>query len=122
MTKKLLEKVTGPKLPNLEYSMKYRDFHRERFETGDWTDDSDQMILILQTLLENKGKVGNVAPGRRCHLLISYFGAQFKKITTIISYNSFAYSPSIINSHRTSHLHTSDLHTGYLRLQKVLQV
>lgn len=60
MTQKLVEKVTGLKLPNLEYSMKYRDFHRERFETGDWTDDSDQMILILQTLLENNGKVGNV--------------------------------------------------------------
>ena len=49
--------MTGPKMPNLEYSMKYRDFHRERFETGDWTDDSDQMILILRSLLDNNGKV-----------------------------------------------------------------
>ena len=55
----MLEKVTGPKMPNLEYFMKYRDFHRERFETGDWTDDSDQMILILRSLLDNNGKVGN---------------------------------------------------------------
>ena len=37
--------------------MKYRDFHRERFDPGDWTDDSDQMILILLSLVENSGKV-----------------------------------------------------------------
>ena len=55
--KKTLEKVTGSKMPNLEYPMKYRDFHRERFATGDWTDDSDQMILILRSLLDNNGKV-----------------------------------------------------------------
>ena len=39
--------------------MKNRDMHRDRFETGDWTDDSDQMILILQSLIENNGKVIN---------------------------------------------------------------
>lgn len=44
-------------MPNLEYDMKYKDFHRERFDTGDWTDDSDQMILILLSLVENSGKV-----------------------------------------------------------------
>ena len=37
--------------------MKNPDFHRDRWETGDWTDDSDQMILILLSLLDNKGKV-----------------------------------------------------------------
>ncbi|XP_077985141.1 uncharacterized protein LOC144439775 isoform X2 [Glandiceps talaboti] len=31
--------------------------HQSRWKTGDWTDDSDQMILILQSLLENEGKV-----------------------------------------------------------------
>lgn len=44
-------------MPNLEYDMKYKDFHRERFDTGDWTDDSDQMILILLSLVGNSGKV-----------------------------------------------------------------
>ena len=39
--------------------MKNNDSHRWRWETGDWTDDSDQMILILQSLLDNKGKVKN---------------------------------------------------------------
>ena len=33
------------------------DIHRERWQEGDWTDDSDQMILILQSLLDNNGKV-----------------------------------------------------------------
>ncbi|XP_077977964.1 ADP-ribosylarginine hydrolase Tri1-like [Glandiceps talaboti] len=42
---------------NLEYSMKVDNRHQNRWKTGDWTDDSDQMILILQSLLENKGKV-----------------------------------------------------------------
>ena len=37
--------------------MKSQDMHRERFATGDWTDDSDQMILILLSLVENDGKV-----------------------------------------------------------------
>ena len=39
--------------------MKSQDMHRERFATGDWTDDSDQMILILLSLVENDGKVMN---------------------------------------------------------------
>ena len=43
--------------PHLEYDMKNYDFHRSRWETGDWTDDSDQMILILLSLLDNDGKV-----------------------------------------------------------------
>lgn len=42
---------------HLEYEMKNNDSHRWRWETGDWTDDSDQMILILQSLLDNKGKM-----------------------------------------------------------------
>lgn len=45
------------KTPPLEYDMKNFDFHRSRWETGDWTDDSDQMILILLSLLDNDGKV-----------------------------------------------------------------
>ena len=45
------------KKQNLEYGMKNHDFHRSRWETGDWTDDSDQMILILLSLLDNNGKV-----------------------------------------------------------------
>ena len=50
-------KFSKSPLPNLEYSMKNIDRHRNKFETGDWTDDSDQMILILQSLIENNGKV-----------------------------------------------------------------
>ncbi|XP_028414474.1 uncharacterized protein LOC114537610 [Dendronephthya gigantea] len=41
---------------NLEYNMKSDDGHRIRWVQGDWTDDSDQMILILQTLLEGNGQ------------------------------------------------------------------
>ena len=53
------------KKPHLEYDMKNFDFHRSRWETGDWTDDSDQMILILLSLLDNDGKVS-------LHLLYMY--------------------------------------------------
>ena len=56
---KLKEKVKKSRLPNLEYNMKSQDMHRDRFATGDWTDDSDQMILILLSLVENDGKVIN---------------------------------------------------------------
>ena len=31
--------------------------HRNRWEIGDWTDDSDQMILIIESILANDGKV-----------------------------------------------------------------
>ena len=54
---KLKDKVMKSRLPNLEYNMKSQDMHRDGFATGDWTDDSDQMILILLSLVENDGKV-----------------------------------------------------------------
>ncbi|XP_078677172.1 ADP-ribosyl-[dinitrogen reductase] glycohydrolase-like [Branchiostoma floridae x Branchiostoma belcheri] len=38
----------------LEYSMKVKDGHRVRWNVGDWTDDSDQMILIILALIEKK--------------------------------------------------------------------
>ena len=41
----------------LEFEDKVPDFHRSRWKNGDWTDDSDQMILILQLLLEKHGEV-----------------------------------------------------------------
>ncbi|XP_071082434.1 uncharacterized protein YegU-like [Haliotis cracherodii] len=33
------------------------DSHRKAWEEGDWTDDTDQMILILQSLIDNDGQV-----------------------------------------------------------------
>ena len=42
---------------DLEYNQKKLDSHRCNWENGDWTDDSDQMILILRTLVQNKGEV-----------------------------------------------------------------
>jgi len=37
-----------------------QDAHRRRWARGDWTDDTDQAILILDGLLENGGKVSEV--------------------------------------------------------------
>lgn len=31
--------------------------HRGCWETGDWTDDTDQMVLIMLSLLDKDGKV-----------------------------------------------------------------
>ena len=44
---------------NLEYKHKELpgDIHRSRWKVGDWTDDSDQMLLILMSITDNKGKV-----------------------------------------------------------------
>eukprot|EP00794_Sanderia_malayensis_P016789 gene16789-18484_t len=48
----------GQKLSNgLRYSDKVPDFHRSRWETGDWTDDTDQMLAILHSLIDNEGQV-----------------------------------------------------------------
>lgn len=58
MAEKVMDKFRKEmKKPHLEYDMKNFDFHRSRWDTGDWTDDSDQMILILLSLLDNDGKV-----------------------------------------------------------------
>ena len=46
---------------NLEYNQKVMDRHRCNWRNGDWTDDSDQMILILRTLVENHGKVCSIS-------------------------------------------------------------
>ena len=37
--------------------MKMLDIHRGRFKEGDWTDDTDQMILIMQSITDQEGKV-----------------------------------------------------------------
>ena len=47
----------GKKPKMLLYSQKVPDFHRSRWKEGDWTDDTDQMILILHSILFNKGQV-----------------------------------------------------------------
>ena len=39
-------------MPGMEV---YPDTHRLCFPRGDWTDDTDQLLLILMTLLENEG-------------------------------------------------------------------
>ena len=40
--------------------MKIDDNHRRIFPTGDWTDDTDQMILIMQSITQQKGNVRNI--------------------------------------------------------------
>jgi ADP-ribosylglycohydrolase len=47
----------GPK----EYSKIIQDFHRSRWMKGDWTDDTDQLLLILQMIVERKGSVEKCA-------------------------------------------------------------
>ena len=51
--------ASGSRLANLEYSMKHKDRHRQKYDFGDWTDDSDQMMLILLSLIDNNGQVTN---------------------------------------------------------------
>ena len=53
------EQYYGSVKKTLEYQHKVivSDFHRSRWEEGDWTDDSDQMLLILMSITDNKGKV-----------------------------------------------------------------
>ncbi|XP_011438372.2 ADP-ribosyl-[dinitrogen reductase] glycohydrolase [Magallana gigas] len=44
---------------NLEFKHKaiLCDVHRNKWKEGDWTDDSDQMLMILMSITDNKGKV-----------------------------------------------------------------
>ncbi|GFO06438.1 adpribosylglycohydrolase superfamily protein [Plakobranchus ocellatus] len=57
LTKEEAKEYYGRKPKMLLYSQKVPDFHRSRWKEGDWTDDTDQMILILQSILYNKGQV-----------------------------------------------------------------
>ncbi|XP_052082836.1 ADP-ribosylarginine hydrolase Tri1-like isoform X3 [Mytilus californianus] len=41
------------------------DFHRSRWQEGDWTDDSDQMILIMRSLVDCGGKVARFVWDKR---------------------------------------------------------
>lgn len=34
-----------------------QDAHRKKWEVYDWTDETDQMILIIQSLTANRGQV-----------------------------------------------------------------
>lgn len=56
MTKGAAEEKYG-KNPNLQYNIFVRDFHRARWDEGDWTDDSDQMLLILDGIFAHSGLV-----------------------------------------------------------------
>ncbi|OWF39517.1 uncharacterized protein LOC110464941 isoform X2 [Mizuhopecten yessoensis] len=49
----------------LEYSHKIVDYHRTHWTSGDWTDDSDQMILIFLSIIDNNGKVDPIDFARR---------------------------------------------------------
>lgn len=57
------------KIKELEYETKNiaNDMHRMRWETGDWTDDSDQMLLIMQSLLDNAGEIDPKDYGVKLH-------------------------------------------------------
>eukprot|EP00731_Ephydatia_muelleri_P020413 Em0013g140a len=39
------------------YQRTYVDFHRSRWDEGDWTEDTDQMLVILQSVVDTGGKV-----------------------------------------------------------------
>ena len=38
-----------------------------RWEHGDWTDDTDQMVLILQMIVEGQGRVDRCAFAEKMH-------------------------------------------------------
>ncbi|XP_046841598.1 ADP-ribosylarginine hydrolase Tri1-like [Xenia sp. Carnegie-2017] len=57
---------------NLEYNMKIHDPHRARWKIGDWTDDSDQMILILRTLVKNNGNFNVKDFAKKLHNWVYY--------------------------------------------------
>ncbi len=50
MTKEEVNKHYGEK--KITYDAIVQDGHRRRWKKGDWTDDTDQMILIMQTIIE----------------------------------------------------------------------
>lgn len=64
MSRKMAQKVYGKAGPS-GYEQIAQDFHRMRWTPGDWTDDTDQMLLILQSVVENNGRVDRLDFARR---------------------------------------------------------
>ena len=46
-------KLKYPNVDYFKYSDIVQDYHRTAWKKGDWTDDSDQMLIILKCILEN---------------------------------------------------------------------
>jgi len=44
---------------DISYRTFKRDFHRGRWAIGDWTDDSDQMILLMDTIFRTGGELNH---------------------------------------------------------------
>eukprot|EP00735_Rhodelphis_limneticus_P002474 TRINITY_DN1335_c0_g1::TRINITY_DN1335_c0_g1_i1::g.19941::m.19941 TRINITY_DN1335_c0_g1::TRINITY_DN1335_c0_g1_i1::g.19941 ORF type:complete len:567 (-),score=87.18,sp/Q9Z2V5/HDAC6_MOUSE/45.45/5e-21,ADP_ribosyl_GH/PF03747.9/1.2e+03,ADP_ribosyl_GH/PF03747.9/9.1e-59,zf-UBP/PF02148.14/9.5e-17,zf-UBP/PF02148.14/3.2e+03 TRINITY_DN1335_c0_g1_i1:73-1773(-) len=66
-TEFMFKKEAAAYYPNrsLTFDNFERDRHRSRWAKGDWTDDTDQMILILDGLLVNSGKFSVLDFARR---------------------------------------------------------
>ncbi|XP_065827935.1 ADP-ribosylarginine hydrolase Tri1-like isoform X1 [Oscarella lobularis] len=56
MTKKEAKSRYGKKGPSSVDDI-HQDFHRSRWTKGDWTDDTDQMLLIMLGIIEKDGQV-----------------------------------------------------------------
>lgn len=87
---------------HLEYSQKVPDMHRERWKAGDWTDDTDQMILILQGILYNKGQVIACDFAERIHRWMKQGFPEFgdhggngigKTTVTVLNQKEFIHTP-----------------------------
>ncbi|KAL3868580.1 hypothetical protein ACJMK2_041381 [Sinanodonta woodiana] len=101
MSRRKADKCYGH-IKKLEYRDKIDDDHRKRWDNGDWTDDSDQMILIMQSLTD---KNGDVDPRDFARKLVHWKENGFRKLgdtcgldighTTyaIISMNDFEQHP-----------------------------
>ncbi|KAJ6238638.1 hypothetical protein M0813_25862 [Anaeramoeba flamelloides] len=58
----------------IKYDEIIEDGHRSRWEKGDWTDDSDQMIHIILSLIEKNGSIDKVNFAKRlCHWIHNGF-------------------------------------------------
>ena len=64
-TEFLSKKEVQEHYPNglTSYSQIIQDRHRSRWQKGDWTDDTDMMLCILRSIIENNGELAplNVA-------------------------------------------------------------
>lgn len=59
MNKDEAARVYGSKVADgtYEYADMHMDMHRHRWAKGDWTDDSDQMLLLLRSLVQHDGRI-----------------------------------------------------------------
>ena len=88
----------------------FPDTHRMVFPAGDWTDDTDQMILILQSLFESAGLANPALFGKQNGVLFAFLSVSLLVFVFVFFVFVFFFPCC---SRRVRWLHYDDVHVPH---------